>query len=148
MAQVARDLGVADHLLYCWWVEQQQTETQACWDYRLQQEFITPSTPEQNGIIDRFFRSLKKRACLATHVPDGLGAARHTSADALVQPGTSISGAGVSKPNPISRPTSSSGGLISGEPYRGGLTLRTESYWIQNRKGFTAWSHKFNRNWN
>lgn len=33
---------------------------QACRDYRLQQEFITPSTPEQNGIIERFFRSLKE----------------------------------------------------------------------------------------
>ena len=33
---------------------------QACRDYRLQQEFITPYTPEQNGIIERFFRSLKE----------------------------------------------------------------------------------------
>jgi putative transposase len=28
---------------------------QACRDYRLQQEFITPYTPEQNGMIERFF---------------------------------------------------------------------------------------------
>jgi hypothetical protein len=27
-------------------------------DYRLRQEFITPYTPEQKGIIERFFRSL------------------------------------------------------------------------------------------
>lgn len=33
---------------------------QACRDYRLQQEFTTPYTPEQNGIIERFFRSLKE----------------------------------------------------------------------------------------
>jgi putative transposase len=33
---------------------------QACRDYRLEQEFITPYTPEQNGIIERFFRSLKE----------------------------------------------------------------------------------------
>jgi putative transposase len=33
---------------------------QACRDYRLQQEFITPYTPEQNGMIERFFRSLKE----------------------------------------------------------------------------------------
>lgn len=33
---------------------------QACRDYRLQQEFITPYTPEQNGLIERFFRSLKE----------------------------------------------------------------------------------------
>lgn len=32
----------------------------ACRDYRLQQEFITPYTPEQNGLIERFFRSLKE----------------------------------------------------------------------------------------
>jgi putative transposase len=31
----------------------------ACRDYRLQQEFITPYTPEQNGIIERLFRSVK-----------------------------------------------------------------------------------------
>jgi putative transposase len=32
----------------------------ACHEYRIQQEFITPYTPEQNGIIERFFRSLKE----------------------------------------------------------------------------------------
>ena len=32
----------------------------ACRDYRLTQEFITPYMPEQNGIIERFFRSLKE----------------------------------------------------------------------------------------
>jgi putative transposase len=32
----------------------------ACRDYRLQQEFITPYMPEQNGMIERFFRSLKE----------------------------------------------------------------------------------------
>lgn len=32
----------------------------ACGNYGLQQEFITPYTPEQNGIIERFFRSLKE----------------------------------------------------------------------------------------
>jgi putative transposase len=32
----------------------------ACKDYRLEQEFITPYTPEQNGMIERFFRSLKE----------------------------------------------------------------------------------------
>ena len=31
-----------------------------CHDYRLPQEFITPYTPEQNGLIERFFRSLKE----------------------------------------------------------------------------------------
>jgi len=40
---------------------------QACRDYRLQQEFITPYTPEQNGIIERFFRSLKEE-CVWQHM--------------------------------------------------------------------------------
>lgn len=39
---------------------------QACHDYRLQQEFITPYTPEQNGLIERFFRSLKEE-CVWQH---------------------------------------------------------------------------------
>jgi len=32
----------------------------ACHDYRLPQEYVTPYTPEQNGLIERFFRSLKE----------------------------------------------------------------------------------------
>lgn len=32
----------------------------ACRDYRLEQEFITPYPPEQTGIIERFFCSLKE----------------------------------------------------------------------------------------
>jgi putative transposase len=39
---------------------------QACRDYRLSQEFITPYTPEQNGLIERFFRSLKEE-CVWQH---------------------------------------------------------------------------------
>jgi len=39
---------------------QSQRFRAACRDYRLSQEFITPHTPEQNGIIERFFRSLKE----------------------------------------------------------------------------------------
>jgi putative transposase len=38
----------------------------ACRDYRLKQEFITPYTPEQNGIVERFFRSLKEE-CVWQH---------------------------------------------------------------------------------
>lgn len=33
---------------------------QACRDHRLQQEFIASYTQEQNGVIERFFRSLKE----------------------------------------------------------------------------------------
>ena len=32
----------------------------ACKFYGLRQEFVTPYTPEQNGVIERFFRSLKE----------------------------------------------------------------------------------------
>lgn len=32
----------------------------ACGQYGLSQEFITPHTPQQNGMIERFFRSLKE----------------------------------------------------------------------------------------
>lgn len=38
----------------------------ACHDYRLTQEFITPYTPQQNGMIERFFRSLKEE-CIWLH---------------------------------------------------------------------------------
>ena len=33
---------------------------EACRFYRLAQEYITPYTPEQNGLIERFFRSFKE----------------------------------------------------------------------------------------
>lgn len=33
---------------------------EACTFYRLKQEYITPYTPEQNGLIERFFRSFKE----------------------------------------------------------------------------------------
>jgi len=36
-------------------------------DYHLRQEFITPYTPEQNGMIERFFRSLKEE-CVWQHM--------------------------------------------------------------------------------
>lgn len=39
---------------------------EACKFYRLSQEFITPYTPEQNGLIERFFRSLKEE-CVWLH---------------------------------------------------------------------------------
>src|SRR5262249_46326148 len=38
----------------------------ACRDYHLPQEFITPYTPEQNRIVERFFRSLKEE-CVWQH---------------------------------------------------------------------------------
>jgi putative transposase len=47
----------------------------ACRAYRLPQEFITPYTPEQNGVIERFFRSLKEE-CVWQHVFSGYQHAR------------------------------------------------------------------------
>lgn len=49
----------------------------ACRDYRVRQEFITPYTPEQNGIIERFFRSLKEE-CVWQHRFATFTEARHT----------------------------------------------------------------------
>ena len=48
----------------------------ACRDYRLTQEFITPYTPEQNGIIERFFRSLKEECVWQNRFEDYLQAKR------------------------------------------------------------------------
>lgn len=42
----------------------------ACKDYRLTQEFVTPYTPEQNGMIERFFRSLKEECVWLTNFAD------------------------------------------------------------------------------
>lgn len=41
----------------------------ACRFYRLGQEFITPYTPEQNGMIERFFRSLKEECTWQHNFP-------------------------------------------------------------------------------
>lgn len=49
---------------------------QACRDYRMPQEFITPYTPEQNGMIERFFRSLKEE-CVWQHQFRTFDDARH-----------------------------------------------------------------------
>jgi putative transposase len=48
---------------------------EACRFYRLEQEFITPSTPEQNGLIERFFRSLKEE-CAWQHNFSGFAEAK------------------------------------------------------------------------
>ncbi len=47
----------------------------ACRQYNLTQEFITPYTPEQNGIIERFFRSLKEE-CIWQHNFTSFGEAK------------------------------------------------------------------------
>jgi putative transposase len=47
----------------------------ACRGYRLRQEFITPYTPEQNGLVERFFRSLKEE-CVWQRNFESFGEAR------------------------------------------------------------------------
>lgn len=47
----------------------------ACGTYRLTREFITPYTPLQNGLIERFFRSLKEE-CVWQHSFKGFAHAR------------------------------------------------------------------------
>ena len=49
----------------------------ACRDYRLRQEFVTPYTPEQNGLIERFFRSLKEECVWIRTFPSFLEAKAH-----------------------------------------------------------------------
>ncbi|MDA2910047.1 integrase core domain-containing protein [Nitrospiraceae bacterium AH_259_D15_M11_P09] len=47
----------------------------ACRDCRLHQEFIRPYTPEQTGMIERFFRSFKEK-CVWHHQFHNFGQAR------------------------------------------------------------------------
>ena len=48
-----------------------------CRQYGLSQEFITPYTPQQNGMIERFFRSLKEE-CIWLHNFQGVQQAQET----------------------------------------------------------------------
>lgn len=41
----------------------------ACRDYGLAQEFVTPDTPELNGLFERFFRSLKEEGAWQEDFP-------------------------------------------------------------------------------
>ncbi|KJZ12939.1 hypothetical protein TW86_11505 [Halomonas sp. S2151] len=43
--------------------------------YGLTQEFTTPDTPEQNGLVERFFQCLKEE-CILLHRFESLGQAR------------------------------------------------------------------------
>jgi putative transposase len=47
----------------------------ACAFYRLEQRYITPYTPEQNGLIEDFFRSLKEE-CIWQHTFSGFAEAK------------------------------------------------------------------------
>jgi putative transposase len=84
----------------------------ACRDYRLRQEFITPYTPEQNGIVERFFRSLEGGMRLAAQLPELRGGApRGAAVDRMVQRAASASGARLPEPAPVSEATGATCGL-------------------------------------
>src|SRR5262245_47087151 len=52
----------------------------ACRDYRLSQEYITPYSPEQNGLIERWFLSLKSECIWVHSFPDFATARRAIAA--------------------------------------------------------------------
>src|SRR5665811_324493 len=91
-------------------------------DYRLRQEFITPYTPEQNGMIERFFRSLKEE-CVWQHLFQDFAEARRTipGLDPLVQRGAAPSEPQLPESGRVPGPTTTTGGLKSGEHYRSRL---------------------------
>jgi putative transposase len=88
----------------------------ACRDYRLRQEFITPYTPEQNGMIERFFRSLKEE-CTWQHIFPGFREAM----DPLVQRGAPSPGARLQESARVSSSTINRGGLTPREHYKRSL---------------------------
>jgi putative transposase len=51
----------------------------ACNDYGLRQEFVAPYTPEQNGTVERFFRSLKEECIWLHHFPSFAEAKRQVT---------------------------------------------------------------------
>src|SRR5680860_568184 len=94
-------------------------------DYRLRQEFITPYTPEQNGMIERFLRSLKEE-CVWQHVFADFAEARRTipGLDPLVQRGAAPSEPQLPESGRVPGPTTTTGGLKSGEHYTRGKLYR------------------------
>ena len=89
----------------------------ACRDYRLRQEFITPYTPEQNGLIERFFRSLKEE-CVWLHNFGSFAEARTaiTQLDRMVQRRTASPGPRLSQPASVSRATTPTRPVLAPPP--------------------------------
>jgi putative transposase len=52
----------------------------ACREYRLAQEHITPYAPEQNGLVERWFRSLKEECVWLNRFADVAAAQRAIAA--------------------------------------------------------------------
>ncbi len=82
------------------------------------QEFITPYTPEQNGMIERFFRITQGGVRLAAQLRRlRRGADGDRRVDPLVQRASSPSGARLSEPASVQGSTTTGGGLRWGEHY-------------------------------
>ena len=102
----------------------------ACHDHRLRQEFITPYTPEQNGLVERFFRSLKEE-CVWLHNFGNFTEARAANqVDPMVQRRASSPGSRLSQPASVSRAPTPTRGLIPGEHYR--CSLSTLLSWLHH----------------
>ena len=84
----------------------------ACKDYRLRQEYITPYTPEQNGLIERFFRTLKEECVWQHNFTDFTHARREVIVlDSPVQHPAPALGPRLHQPRRVPRPTRTQGGL-------------------------------------
>jgi transposase InsO family protein len=97
------------------WIDFSKPAFSRSWrDYRPRQEFITRYTPEQNGLIERFFRSIKKE-CVWQHNFTSFAEARTTITQRrMVQRRTAPPGSRLSQAAAVSRATTSTHGLIIG----------------------------------
>ena len=89
-------------------------------DYRLRQEFITPYTPEQNGMIERFFRSLKEE-CVWQHLFADFEEARRAIRDWIrwYNEGRPHQSSRLPESRPVPGSTTRVGGLTSGGALQG-----------------------------
>src|SRR5262245_38508587 len=90
-----------------------------CRTYRLSQEFITPYTPEQNGMIERFFRSLKEE-CTWQHNFGSFGEAKRNIDRWMTwyNTGRLHQGVELHEPARIQTAATTVGGLTTGKQYR------------------------------
>jgi len=116
----------------------------AAWrDYRLRQEFMTPYTPEQYGMIERFFRSLKEECVWQHLIPSFAAAGRVIAAWIRWYNEAPAPGAGLSEPARTSGATGSTGGLISGEHNRATDRPAASGHSRDHPppRGQTSWGH-------
>ncbi len=98
----------------------------ACRDYRLSQEFITPYTPEQNGVTRALLPQSQGRVRLAAQLRRlRRGKGDDQPVDPLVQRGSSPSGTRLPEPASVPGSATTGGGLRWGEHYSLVLPLWT-----------------------